>query len=86
MTWRAGGTSLSTDANGVATAAVRDLFMKYQDRILLGTDNMVLFKLRTPGSGGNIAIYPNDHPSWLWITAVDRVHPLALPLSSRRWG
>lgn len=47
--------------------AVRDFFITYQERILFGTDLIILSKGRTPGSrGGNLAIYPNEDPDWLW--------------------
>jgi hypothetical protein len=45
--------------------AVRDFFTKYQDRIMFGTDGMVLFG-RKPGSGTkNILVYPVDDPDWV---------------------
>jgi predicted TIM-barrel fold metal-dependent hydrolase len=47
--------------------AVRDFFVKYQDRILFGTDDLVLNGGRKPGSSGNINIYPRDDPSWLCV-------------------
>lgn len=52
--------------------AVRDFFTKYQDRILFGSDDMVLSKGRKPGSGGNIAVYPNEDPNWLLRDPTDR--------------
>jgi predicted TIM-barrel fold metal-dependent hydrolase len=51
--------------------AVRDFFAKYQDRILFGTDDMVLFKGRKPAATGNIAVYPSDDPGWLWVDTAD---------------
>ncbi|MDB5310138.1 MAG: Amidohydrolase [Gemmataceae bacterium] len=51
--------------------AVRDFFVKYQDRILFGTDDMVLFKGRKPSGSGNISRYPSDDPDWLWIDPAD---------------
>jgi len=45
--------------------AVRDFFAKYQDRILFGTDGMVL-STRKPGTGSkNILVYPVDDPDWV---------------------
>jgi predicted TIM-barrel fold metal-dependent hydrolase len=52
--------------------AVRDFFVKYQKRILFGTDNMVLFKGRKPGASGNIAVYPSDDADWLWLDPADK--------------
>jgi uncharacterized protein len=43
--------------------AVRDFFIKYQDRILFGTDNAVLSGPRKT-KGANILIYPMDDDSW----------------------
>jgi hypothetical protein len=51
--------------------AVRDFFVKYQDRILFGTDDMVLFKGRKPARSGNISLYPSDDPDWLWVDPGD---------------
>src|SRR5262249_5773724 len=50
---------------------VRDFFVKYQDRILFGTDDMVLFKGRKPSKSGNISLYPSDDPDWLWLDPKD---------------
>jgi predicted TIM-barrel fold metal-dependent hydrolase len=44
--------------------AVRDFFAKYQDRILFGTDGMVLFT-RKPSGPKNILIYPVDDPEYV---------------------
>jgi predicted TIM-barrel fold metal-dependent hydrolase len=52
--------------------AVRDFFLKYQDRILFGTDNMVLFKHRKPSGSHNISIYPSEDPDWIWIDPADK--------------
>ncbi len=44
--------------------AVRDFFVKYQDRLLFGTDGMVLTSRKsTPGK--NIMVYPVDDPEWV---------------------
>lgn len=51
--------------------AIRDFFVKYQDRILFGTDNMVLFAGRKPDKSGNISVYPRDDPNWLWVDPKD---------------
>jgi predicted TIM-barrel fold metal-dependent hydrolase len=51
--------------------AIRDFFTKYQDRILFGSDDMVLFKGRKPSGSSNISLYPNDDPSWMWIDPND---------------
>jgi hypothetical protein len=42
--------------------AVRDFFTKYQDRILFGTDSMVLFGRRAGSGTKNILLYPVDDP------------------------
>ena len=50
--------------------AVRDFFVKYQDRILFGTDHAVLSgprKLR----GANILVYPMDDHNWTRIDPKD---------------
>lgn len=44
--------------------AVRDFFVKYQDRILFGTDGMLLFSRKSAGGGKNILVYPIDDPEW----------------------
>jgi len=51
--------------------AVRDFFVKYQDRILFGTDDMVLNKGRKPTKSGNISIYPSEDPDWLSLDPSD---------------
>jgi predicted TIM-barrel fold metal-dependent hydrolase len=51
--------------------AVRDFFGKYQDRILFGTDGLVVFKGRKPSKSGNISVYPSDDPDWLTIDTSD---------------
>jgi len=51
--------------------AVRDFFVKYQDRILFGSDDMVLLKGRKPPTSSNISVYPDDGPDWLWIDPAD---------------
>jgi predicted TIM-barrel fold metal-dependent hydrolase len=58
--------------------AVRDFFVKYQDRILFGTDDMVLFAGRKPGKSGNISVYPRDDPDWLSVDTNDTA-------AVRRW-
>jgi predicted TIM-barrel fold metal-dependent hydrolase len=52
--------------------AVRDFFVKYQDRILFGTDDMVLGKGRKPGDSKNISVYPGDDPDYIWIDPNDK--------------
>jgi predicted TIM-barrel fold metal-dependent hydrolase len=52
--------------------AVRDFFVKYQDRILFGTDNMLLIGGRKSGGGPkNILVYPADDPDWNRIDPKD---------------
>ena len=51
--------------------AVREFFVKYQDRILFGSDDMVLFKGRKPSPSRNISIYPSDTSDWQWIAPTD---------------
>jgi predicted TIM-barrel fold metal-dependent hydrolase len=51
--------------------AIRDFFVKYQDRILFGTDDMVLFKGRERPASGNISVYPNEDPGWLTVDPAD---------------
>jgi predicted TIM-barrel fold metal-dependent hydrolase len=58
--------------------AVRDFFVKYQDRILFGTDDMVLSGGRKPGKSVNITAYPRDDPNYRWIDARDEA-------AVRRW-
>jgi predicted TIM-barrel fold metal-dependent hydrolase len=53
--------------------AIRDFFVKYQDRILFGTDNMVLLKGRKPTGSANITIYPSLDGHWEWIDPADKV-------------
>jgi predicted TIM-barrel fold metal-dependent hydrolase len=45
--------------------AVRDFFAKYQDRILFGTDGMVLFGRKAGTGSKNILVYPMDDPDWV---------------------
>jgi predicted TIM-barrel fold metal-dependent hydrolase len=52
--------------------AIRDFFLKYQDRILFGTDDMVLGKGRKPGKSVNISVYPGDDPDYHWINPEDK--------------
>jgi hypothetical protein len=51
--------------------AVHDFFVKYQDRILFGTDDVVLSAGRKPGVSGNISVYPRDDPNWLCVAPHD---------------
>jgi predicted TIM-barrel fold metal-dependent hydrolase len=51
--------------------AVRDFFTKYQDRILFGTDGLILLKGRTPSTSANISVYPNAGPPYIWIDPSD---------------
>jgi len=51
--------------------AIRDFFVKYQDRILFGTDDLVLFKGRDRPASGNISVYPADDPGWLTVDPAD---------------
>jgi predicted TIM-barrel fold metal-dependent hydrolase len=44
--------------------AVRDFFVKYQDRILFGTDGLVLLGRKAPGKK-NILVYPIDDPEYV---------------------
>jgi predicted TIM-barrel fold metal-dependent hydrolase len=44
--------------------AVRDFFVKYQDRILFGTDGGVLTSRKGPAGPKNILVYPVDDPEW----------------------
>jgi predicted TIM-barrel fold metal-dependent hydrolase len=52
--------------------AMRDFYTKYADRVLFGTDNMVLYKERKPGSSANISIYPMDDPDWISVDTSDK--------------
>lgn len=59
--------------------AVRDFFVKYQDRILFGTDGGVLLSGRKSGPGPkNILVYPADDPDWVRIDPKDEA-------AARRW-
>jgi predicted TIM-barrel fold metal-dependent hydrolase len=51
--------------------AVRDFFVKYQDRILFGTDNVTYFKHRKPSGSANISVYPCDDPNLVWLDPKD---------------
>lgn len=51
--------------------AVRDFFGKYQDRILFGTDGIVLTRGPKPGSGKNIVVYPVDDADLVRIDPAD---------------
>jgi hypothetical protein len=50
--------------------AVRDFFIKYQDRILFGTDGSLLGGRRR-GRGANILVYPMDDHEWERIDPAD---------------
>lgn len=50
--------------------AVRDFYIKYQDRILFGTDDFVLFKGRK-SKGSNISVYPSEDADWTWVDPSD---------------
>ncbi len=52
--------------------AVRDFFVNNQDRILFGTDGILLFAGRKPSQSGNIMIYPSDDPGWLLVDPANR--------------
>jgi len=51
--------------------AIRDFFVKYQDRFLFGTDDLVLFKGRNRPVAGNISVYMTDDPAWLTVDPAD---------------
>lgn len=51
--------------------AVREFFSKYQDRILFGSDDMVLSQGRKPTGSANIFLYPTDDSSLQWINTED---------------
>jgi predicted TIM-barrel fold metal-dependent hydrolase len=44
--------------------AVRDFFVKYQDRILFGTDGAALIRRKPSTEKKNILTYPVDDPDW----------------------
>lgn len=52
--------------------AVRDFFVKYADRVVFGTDTLVLSKGRRATQSGNISIYPSDDPDWLAHDPADK--------------
>ena len=56
---------------GLNPPAIRDFFVKYQDRILFGTDDLVLSKGRKPSGTKNIHVYPTDDPNVQWIDTND---------------
>jgi uncharacterized protein len=45
--------------------AVRDFYVKYQDRILFGTDGSVLFGRKAGTGSKNILVYPVDDADWV---------------------
>jgi predicted TIM-barrel fold metal-dependent hydrolase len=51
--------------------AVRDFFIKHQDRILFGTDDMVLSGGHKPRKSVNISVYPKDDPGYIWVDPAD---------------
>jgi predicted TIM-barrel fold metal-dependent hydrolase len=51
--------------------AVRDFFVKYQDRVLFGTDGGVLLAGRKAGASKNITVYPVDDPDWVRVDPAD---------------
>jgi predicted TIM-barrel fold metal-dependent hydrolase len=57
--------------------AVRDFFVKYQDRVLFGTDGGILSGGRKTGKG-NITAYPSEDPDWIQIDPADAA-------AVRRW-
>ena len=52
--------------------AVRDFFVHNQDRVLFGTDGILLFAGRKPSASGNIMLYPSDDPDWLLVDPANR--------------
>jgi hypothetical protein len=56
---------------GSARKAVRDFFVKYQDRILFGTDGGVLAGRKAASGSKNILLYPVDDPEWARLDAKD---------------
>jgi hypothetical protein len=50
---------------------VRDFFVKYQDRILFGTDGGVLASRKAASGSKNILLYPVDDPEWARLDAKD---------------
>jgi predicted TIM-barrel fold metal-dependent hydrolase len=53
-------------------AAVRDFFVKHQDRILFGTDGILLLAQRRPTGSANISVYPSDDPNWVMVDLANR--------------
>lgn len=51
--------------------AVRDFFVKYQDRLLFGTDGGILSGGRKNNGSGNIFLYPSEDPNILVIAPSD---------------
>jgi predicted TIM-barrel fold metal-dependent hydrolase len=51
--------------------AVRDFYTKYQDRILFGTDDLILYKGRKNKTSSNISVYPQDDPNIEWVDPGD---------------
>jgi len=51
--------------------AVNDFFAKYQDRILFGTDGIVLSSRKPAAAKKNILVYPVDDPEMIQLDAKD---------------
>lgn len=51
--------------------AVRDFFVKYEDRILFGTDDLVLMKSVKPRNTANFTVYPRDDSIWELVDPAD---------------
>ena len=51
--------------------AVNDFFIKYQDRILFGTDGLVLLSRKAASGNKNILVYPIDDPEYAQLDAKD---------------
>ena len=50
---------------------MRDFYIKYQDRILFGTDDFILFKSHKKGASSNISVYPSEDSDWEWVDPAD---------------
>jgi uncharacterized protein len=51
--------------------AMRDFFTKYQNHLLFGSDEMVLFNGRKPSKSKNITVYPRDSSEYLFVDTND---------------